>query len=372
MKKTLKLAALSVLSLLSLVGCNKTNTNSGKLKIAMLTDAGSITDGSYNQTTWEAIQAYKADYGDKVEDTKYFQPSKAETSGYEDAINQAAKAGYNTIICPGFYFAEAFENVADTYPDINFIGLDFDTATQHDNVCTISYKENESGVLAGYAAVIDGYRNLAFFGGMSQPAPVRYGLGYIFGAYYAAHELNLTDFSINPEYVAYAGQYLADPKFTTLATGWYTKGVDIVFTAAGGAGDSVIAASDASKNQMIIGVDTDESNKKDSVITSATKGLKQAIYRECNNILDGKFEKGHMDLGIKEDCCDVVLGSTSRFKNSETVTKTQAFIQKLKNGTVTVPSFSTEDTTLNDFKTEMTKLGFTASDALVNAIKGSK
>ncbi len=374
MKKNLRVACLAVVSMLGLVGCNSTQTaDDGTLKIAMLTDAGSITDGSYNQTTWEAISAYKADNGDKVSEAKYFQPASANTSGYEDAIAQAASQGFNTIICPGYYFSEAFDNVAENYPKVKFIGLDFSTTKNLDNVCTISYKENESGVLAGYATVMDGYRNLAFFGGAAQPAPIRYGLGFVFGAYYAANELGLTDFSFSPSYYTYCGEYMANPKWKTTASGWYEDGVEVIFTAAGGAGDSVIAASDASKGHMIVGVDTDESTKATSVITSATKGLKAAIYRECNNILADKFEKGHLDLGIQDDACDVILGNTARFKNKENVvSKTNAFIAKLKNGSVKVPSYSDSDTTLNDFKTEMTKLGFTVSDDLVNAIKGTK
>ena len=60
MKKNMKVAALAVLSILGLAGCSNNRTqNDGKLNIAMLTDAGSITDGSYNQTTWDAITAYK-------------------------------------------------------------------------------------------------------------------------------------------------------------------------------------------------------------------------------------------------------------------------------------------------------------------------
>ena len=384
MKKNLCLAALAVLTLTgcgsnststtgtSTTGTSTTGTSTAttNLKIAMLTDAGSVTDGSYNQTTWEAIQAYKADNSDKVSEVKYYRPAKSDTSAFEDAIQQAVVAGFNTIVCPGYYFAEAFENVADNYPTVNFIGLDFTTATTHKNVSCISFKENESGVLAGYAAVVDGYRKLGFFGGMAQPAPIRYGLGYIYGAYYAAHELGLKDFSIDPSYVTYAGSYLADSKFNATGTAWYDAGVEVIFTAAGGAGDSIIAVSDADKGHMIIGVDTDESGKKTSVITSATKGLKSAIYIECNKILDNTFTGGASSLGIKEDCCDIVLGDTARFKNTDTVTKVKSFMSTLKAGTVTVPSYSDTDTSLADFKTALTALGYEASDALVNAIKG--
>ncbi len=369
MKKTLGLVVLSVLAL---TGCGtNNNTSDGKLKIAMLTDAGTVTDGSYNQTTWEAIEAYKNDNADKVSEVKYFQPATSNTSAFEDSIGQAVKAGFNTIICPGYYFQEAFQNVADTYPTVNFIGLDFSTNKTYSNVSTITFKENESGVLAGYAAVIDGYRSLGFFGGMAQPAPIRYGLGYVYGAYYAAHELGLTDFEVKADNYKYAGSYLSDPKFNTIGTAMYDSGVEVIFTAAGGAGDSIIAVSDADKNRMIIGVDTDESNKKTSVITSATKGLKSAVYLECNKILNSTFKGGSQFLGIKDDCCDVILGDTSRFKNKDnTVAKTQAFIKTLKAGTVTVPSYSTEDTTLADFKTAIEGFGYTCSEALIDAIKG--
>lgn len=371
MKKSYAVVALLSLLALGSCGTDTSSSTEGTINVAMLTDAGTVTDGSYNQTTWEAIQAYKSENSAKVGNVNYYSPSEAATSAYITSMELAIDNGYNVIVCPGYYFADAFDDIAKDYPDVTFIGLDFTTSGSYDNVATVNFKENESGVLAGYAAVVDGYRELGFFGGMAQPAPIRYGLGYVYGAYYAAKELGLTDFEIDPEYYWYCGSYLADPTFQTKAASWYTAGVEVIFTAAGGAGDSAIAAASAADNHMIIGVDTDESKKSTAVITSAMKGLKSAVYYELDAILADTFTGGNIELGIADDACDIVLGSTARFKSSDTVTKTEAFIETLKAGTVTVPTYTTSDTSLSDFKTQVEGWGYTVSDELINAIKGT-
>lgn len=82
----------------------------------------------------------------------------------------------------------------DTWPDTKFVLLD-GVPTQNGesktnaNTVGIQYAEEQAGFLAGYAAVVEGYKKLGFMGGVATPAVVRYGYGYIQGAEAAAKEL---------------------------------------------------------------------------------------------------------------------------------------------------------------------------------------
>ena len=62
---------------------------------------------------------------------------------------------------------------------MQFLALDVSASDLGDkaptaNTALITYKEEQAGYLAGYAAVYDGYKELGFLGGMAVPAVIRY------------------------------------------------------------------------------------------------------------------------------------------------------------------------------------------------------
>mgnify|MGYP000417668505 CR=1 FL=1 len=67
---------------------------------------------------------------------------------------------------------------------MQFLALDVSASDLGDkaptaNTALITYKEEQAGYLAGYAAVYDGYKELGFLGGMAVPAVIRYGYGFV-------------------------------------------------------------------------------------------------------------------------------------------------------------------------------------------------
>ncbi|MBW5381030.1 BMP family ABC transporter substrate-binding protein, partial [Brachyspira hampsonii] len=117
--------------------------------------------------------------------------------------------------------------------------------------------------------VKEGYTNLGFMGGVAHPAVVRFGYGFVQGADYAAVESKLPKDAVNIKYT-YVGNYDPTPENQTLATSWYKSGVQVIFAAAGAAGNSVMSAAE-NNNGLVIGVDVDQSFESTSVITSAMK-----------------------------------------------------------------------------------------------------
>ena len=92
----------------------------------------------------------------------------------ETLIRQAVSEGANTIVCVGYLYGPALAWAATEYPDVHFIAVDvngFDINSEDgtipENVFCVTFKEEEAGYLAGYAAVKDGFTKLGFLGGMA-------------------------------------------------------------------------------------------------------------------------------------------------------------------------------------------------------------
>jgi basic membrane protein A and related proteins len=285
-------------------------------KIAMITDVGDIDDKSFNQGTWEGIVEY-AEANNKTHD--YYRPAAQSTADYVDTIELAIEDGARIIVTPGFLFEEAIFLVQDEFPEVYFILIDgtphnadyseFKTAS---NTLSILFKEHESGWLAGYSVVKDGLTELGFIGGMAVPAVVRFGVGFVAGAYYAAAEEGLDDFEFPAAYYDYLGSFAPSDETKTKAASWYNSGVQAIHAAAGGAGNSVMLAASELTNKWVVGVDIDQSNQSTRVITSALKGLGVAVQSALADIYASEFVGGYsLNLGAAENAVGIPTAATS-------------------------------------------------------------
>jgi len=289
MKRLFLLASIFTLAF-GLAAC----TEEATFKIAMITDAGDIDDESFNQGTWEGIVEY-AEANDITH--KYYKPAEISDAAYLEAIDLAVAAGAEIIVTPGFLFEPAVYNAQTKHPDVNFVLIDgvphpgdYTTFNVADNTLSILFAEHESGFLAGYAAVVEGYTNLGFMGGIAVPAVVKFGVGFVAGAYFAAEELDV-NITVDQNRFAYLGNFDASDEHKTRALAWYEDGVELIFAAAGGAGTSVMAAAEDS-NTKVIGVDVDQSYISDTVLTSAMKDLGSAVKQALEDHFGTGFVGG--------------------------------------------------------------------------------
>ncbi len=308
-------------------------------KIALITDYGDIDDESFNQGTWEGILAYAEEHDVEIE---YFRPAAVSDADYIDSINLAVEQGFGIIVTPGFLFEQAVYTSQLQHPDVKFILLDAQPVDEDegmlvaDNTLSIFYNEHESGFLAGYAAVMEGHTDLGFMGGIAVPAVVRFGIGFIAGAYYAAHQEDITINFPDNRY-DYLDTFSAGPAVETQAAGWFDGGTDVIFAAAGGAGLSVMSAAEEAEAWMI-GVDVDQSGLSDRVLTSAMKALGESVQLAFDAYyIDEAFPGGETwNLGAEND------GVALPMENSRFETFTQedydAIYALLADETVEVPA----------------------------------
>jgi len=303
MKKLLVLFAIAFLTLSSLAACAPKDgvEEPTGYELALVTDIGTIDDKSFNQGAWEGLKQYAEENSISY---KYYQPTEKSTDAYVAAIELAVENGAKVVVTPGFLFEPAIFIAQDMFPEVKFVLLDGfpqdGTYTEfriEDNVYSVFYAEEQVGFLAGYAAVKDGYTNLGFMGGMAVPAVVRFGYGFVQGVNYAAAELGV---NVNLKY-KYLGGFGPTPEYQTEAATWFQGGVEVIFAAAGGAGNSVMAAAEAN-NGKVIGVDIDQSAESTTVITSAMKGLGISVYDALTDYYAGTFKGGvSVSLGVDVD-----------------------------------------------------------------------
>lgn len=296
MKKMLAIVMSILMVGMIMVGCGTKSEGEGEgsgFEIALITDKGNIDDKSFNQGSWEGVVEFA-----KANNIthKYYKPEEASDAGYLAAIDLAVTGGAKVIVTPGFLFEVPIYEAQTKYPDVKFILLDgaphtadYSTFKTEKNVASVMYAEEQSGFLAGYAAVMDGMTKLGFMGGMAVPAVQAFGYGYLQGAEAAAVELGLADGAIEAIY-HYTGNFEENDTNKATAKTMYQEGVEVIFAAGGAVGKSVMSAA-AESDAKVIGVDVDQRYDSETVITSATKGLAASVVA----VLDAIYKSNSWD-----------------------------------------------------------------------------
>ncbi|WP_226087385.1 MULTISPECIES: BMP family lipoprotein [Mesobacillus] len=336
-----------------LAGCGSDEGDSSKgkesdLRVGMVTDAGTIDDKSFNQGTWEGILKAEEEFGVK---TKYLKPAGTTEAEYLKEIGNLYDAEYKFIVTPGFKFETAVFQAQDKYEDAKFVILDGNphsgdyNPVVKDNTVAVFFAEHESGFLAGVAAAVELKEGEAgFIGGMEIPAVQKFNWGFQQGLKYANENLD-TNVTIKAENVVYQGSFDNAAAGGQIAAQFYDRGVDVIFTAAGGVGVGAINEAKnrakAGENVWIVGVDVDQyedgkyEGDKSVILTSAMKKLDQVSYDMVQAELDGKFPGGEtLIFDAKND--GIGLPEKNPNLSEETTAKVKEVYEKVKSEEIKV------------------------------------
>ena len=315
----------------------------GTYQIAFVTDVGPLKDKSFNQGTWNGVKAYANANGMSY---KYYQPANGDQATDDDrydAMKAAVDGGADIVVCAGFMQETALKKAAAEFADTSFVFIDGypisdEAGNNLTNVAPITFKEEQSGYLAGYAVVMDGFTKLGFSGGGggTNPACCRFGYGFAQGANAAAAELGIT---VDLKYSwQYGSSFSASPELQTMIKGWYETGTEIVF-ACGGSMFQSIAAAAAENDGYVVGVDVDQSAESDTVVTSAMKGLSNATQWAIGKFYDGSFaDIGGVatSLGAAEDAVGLPTDEGSWRFETFTVEQYQTELEAIKSGELAI------------------------------------
>ncbi len=282
MKKLIALL-LAVVLVFSLTACGKkkqteqtTQPVPVNKKIAFVTDSeDDMKDHSFNQSSYQGVTLFCEANDLKY---KYYTAEELTEQGRKAAIEQAISDGYHVIVIAGYVVAPIIADLAKANPDVLFLVLDvpaedLGVKTCPKNLALLCYREEQAGYLAGYAAVKGGYTELGFLGGDDVPAVVRYGHGFVQGADAAAKELKTKDVHIN---YWYSGSFNTNNEISIKIDNWFVSGTEVIFICGGGIYQDSIASAEANECKLI-GVDVDQSEDSECIITSATKSLSDSV-----------------------------------------------------------------------------------------------
>ena len=371
MKKKFSMLTIALAASLGLVACgtgednNSSNGNNdvSKVKVGMMTDAGTIDDKSFNQGTWEGIERYQKENG--TIEAQYIKPVGTSTQDYLEAGNNLLVAGNEMIVAPGYKFEEAVGQLQAENPETKFVIIDGEpTGGVADNSVAIYFAEQEAGFLAGIAAALETKTNkVGFIGGMVIPSVQKFGYGFVTGVAYANANLGT---NVEVADYLYNGTFDDVSGGQTQAGGMYDKGIDIIFVAAGGVGNGVISEAktraQAGDDVKVIGVDVDQYedgiyNKETNesvILTSAIKRIDNAAYDKIDELVNGTFTGGQViTMDAKND--GIGLPEENPNLSEATQKETDKAFDLIKTGHIVVP------TELEDVKAMLDELGFDAS-----------
>ena len=299
-----------------------------KIKIGMVTDVGGVNDQSFNQTSWEGLQALVAE--DPSFEVNYLE-SKTDAD-YQTNLNTFIDEGYDLIISVGFALADATKEAAEENPDQMFAIIDDDSIDLPNVACLMFAQEQASYLVGLVAGSVTESKTVGYVQGMVFPSMNKFGVGFISGVKAACPEAKVLQYNAN--------SFTDSASGSTAAKDMITNGADVIYHAAGGVGSGVISTCDE-EGIWAIGVDTDQAYlAPDHVITSAMKRVDVACQDISKAVKDGTFTAGVHLYDLSNGGVD--LAPTRTHIPAEVIELVEQAKADIIAGKVTVPTLAEE------------------------------
>lgn len=302
MKKAHRVLASSVASIALLAVAIQAQAQApGKFSPGIIYDAGGKFDKSFNEAAYMGIEKFKKDTG-----TAYLDFEISNDTQREQAMRRMAQKGVDPVVVIGFTQAAALAKVAAEFPKVRFAIVD--TTVAGGNVQSIEFKDHEGAFLAGMlAALTSKSGKVGFVGGMDVPVIRRYQCGYEQGAKFANPQVEILTNMAGTTPAAWS-----DPtRGAELAKNQFSRGVDVVFAAAGGTGIGVYQAA-KDQGKLAIGVDSNQNAlHPGTMLTSMMKRVDVAVYTVMASAKDGTWKPGTTVLGLKEKGVELAMDDSN-------------------------------------------------------------
>ncbi|CQR47637.1 Membrane lipoprotein TmpC precursor [Paraliobacillus sp. PM-2] len=322
---------------------NNGSEETTEFKVGMVTDVGGVDDKSFNQSSWEGIQAFGKEHG-LEEDTGYDYAQSDQDADFLPNLNRLVRSDFNLIFGVGYKLADALKTVADQNPETNFAIID--SVVEGDNVASITFAEHQGSFLVGVAAALKTETGkVGFIGGEESDLIKKFETGFVAGVA-----------SVDPEItveVDYAESFAAPDKGKAIAANMYNSGIDVIYHSSGATGNGVFAQAkdikngDPDANVWVIGVDRDQYdegaiNDTNVTLTSMVKRVDTAVQSVSNQALNGEFPGGEvLTFGIQEEGISVADTNEEAYTD-DIKSAVEDWKQKILDGDVSVPSTDEE------------------------------
>ena len=292
--------------------------------ITMVTDTAGLGDQNFNDLANKGGSQAQTDLGITWQVTE-----SVEQANYVPNLTAGAEQSQLTVAV-GFLLVDALTEVSAQFPDTFFQLID--GVVDSGNIQSVLFQEQQIGYLAGVLSGLTTKTNkIGIVGGQRIPPVIRYEVGFVAGVRSvneaAEVVINYTD--------TFGDQALG--KDTAAAQ--YNQDCDIVFPIAGLTGTGAyLAASELNRpgEIWVVGVDTAQDHLAPGYeLCVAQKGVDFAVYQGCQQIVDGNFATGVLNLGLAEGGVSMVTyeGRTAEDVNA----LMRGYQQAIIDGTIVPP-----------------------------------
>lgn len=268
------------------------------MRVAMLSDGGTFSDNSFNQTCREGLEELMyADAPLYVQFVETYSPLN-----FERKLAAFAERDYRLLIGIGYRMAPAIAAVAAEYPRTLFACVDGDFDSPPHNVWAITFQVDECAFPAGYLAAAWADQQdpkdpaVAWVGGVDCESVNQFVVGFRNGA---AHYNAVKGRKVRI-LGGYVGSFDDFEAGKELAGEFLDDGADVIFGAGSISGNGGIAAA-KEYGKWAIGVDTDQYNtlvdQQDILLTSCLKRMDRVVKQIVTAALENQFWGGTRYVG---------------------------------------------------------------------------
>lgn len=289
-KKLAVATTIALSTMMSLTAQAKTIEN---FTPCMVSDSGGFDDRSFNQLSFEGLQAAAKQLGVETKQAE----SRTETD-FGGNISGLIDAGCNIVVSVGFLLADATVEAAENNTDIHFAIVDV-ADTGLDNVQSIIFDTTGAAFLAGYAAADSSNTGVVgTFGGMQIPAVTIFMDGFAQGVEYYNQKNNKSVKVLGWDFAGqkglFTGGFAANESAKSAAVALIDQNADIIMPVGGpifiSAAEAII---DSKKEIAMVGVDSDlfitEPKYRSLYLTSVLKKLDEGVKTAVVAAGEGNF-----------------------------------------------------------------------------------
>ena len=282
----------------TLTGCHKKGADP-KPTLALVTNAAGFGDRSFNDEAAAGLAECRRETG-----TQFSTAATSSATEYEPKLALFATQNVEMTVAIGYTMANDVARIARRFENAHFAIID--AVVDEPNVNSVSFKEQDGGLLAGaLAALVSRTRRVGFIGGAHSSLLERYEVGFSAGVREIDPHVGVR--------TRYLGSFEDTRKAAAAANALFSQGVDVVFVVAGRAGLGAIAAVKTRAEQYVIGADSNEDAlAPGKVLASAVKRVDRAVLRVCRETAARKTVSGHVALGVAEDAIDLTDAPAAR------------------------------------------------------------